>query len=266
MSKASVTILTYLKSLAEGIEKNAKELKEKFLHTIPEEEDIFQLKRIIEDYDSFRSQLPNYSSEYTEIAKLSLPYISNDFLYTTDLFTGKRILKITLSFFEIGEAISTLNKIKNICHAFVNALEILLKPQISPHVITQLASLRKELKELENKIEPEISNNIMEAIDEIEHGHDLAAALIASRVICYALDKIPGKNDKERAKKFIELGIIEKERKDEYENFLRASRLSRNFLSHRSSLYPKPEEALQIVSSAISFARYLIKISSGVRL
>ncbi|MEM2179119.1 MAG: hypothetical protein QW272_09910 [Candidatus Methanomethylicaceae archaeon] len=258
MNKAQLTILTYLKSLAEGIEKDAKKLKEKFPPDIDkfESKEISQLKRIIEDYNSLRSQLLSHSSEYPEIAKLPLPYISNDFLYSTT-----KTLKITLYYSDMGEAISTLNRIENICHALIDALEILLKPQIPSSITTKLSSLRKELEEMENKIEPEISNNIKEAIDEIEQGHNLAAALIASRVICYVLDKIQGKNDKEKAKKLIELGVIEKERKDEYENFLRASRLSRNFLSHKPSLYPKPEEALQIVISAFHLARYLIHLS-----
>jgi hypothetical protein len=259
MSKTSFIALVHLKSLAEGIEKNVKELKAKLSSKLIgfASQEISQLKNIIKKYNSLRSELIKCSSEHQEIAKLDLPYISEDFLYLSD----RKTLKVALTFPEIGEAFSTLNEIEIECHALIDALEALLKPQIPFSITTQLGSLREELKKLEKDLEVEVSSNIEEAINEIECGHNLAATLIASRVIRYVLDKIPGENEEEKVKKLIESGKIEKGREDELKIFLRASKLSRNFLSHRIDLFPKPEEALQIVSSAISFARYLTNIS-----
>jgi hypothetical protein len=99
----------------------------------------------------------------------------------------------------------------------------------------------------------------------MEQGHFLAASMIASRVICYILNKIPGENDEEKTSKLISLEIIEKERKDERENFIKASRLSRNLLSHKAGLSPKPDEALQLISSAITFTRYLVVLSQRIQ-
>lgn len=147
----------------------------------------------------------------------------------------------------------------------MSSFEILLKPKASPDTITKLGSLREELKKLEDKLEDGVNNDLNEAINEMEQGHFLAASMIASRVICYILNKIPSENDEEKTSKLINLGIIEKERKDERENFIKASRLSRNLLSHRAGLSPKPDEALQLISSAITFARYLVAFSQRIQ-
>ncbi|MEM2178203.1 MAG: hypothetical protein QW272_05225 [Candidatus Methanomethylicaceae archaeon] len=153
----SEVALIYLKGLFEGIKRRVEELKGKLPPTINElkSKEIFQLKSIIEDYNSPCSQLLSYSSEYPEITKLYLPHISDDFLYY--IAPSGKTLKITL--YEVGEAISTLDKIENTCYALLNVLEFLLKPKIPPSTITQLGLLKKELKELEDEIEPEISNN-----------------------------------------------------------------------------------------------------------
>jgi len=70
----------------------------------------------------------------------------------------------------------------------------------------------------------------------MEYGHYLATALIASRVIRYIIDQIPGRNDEEKLENLTRLNIINKKRKDEKKRFIHASRLSRNFLSHIAGL------------------------------
>jgi hypothetical protein len=162
---------------------------------------------------------------------------------------------------EIDEALSILEAMGRRCSALLKSLEVLLKPEIPLNVTTQLGLLKEEIKKIQDELEPAIYSDIEEAINEMEQGHELAATLIASRVIKYVLDKIPGENDEKKANKLIELEIIKKERKNEYPGFITASRLSRNMLSHNVGFRLKPDEALQLVSSAVTFARYFVKIS-----
>jgi len=161
---------------------------------------------------------------------------------------------------EFGEVISSLEMLMRNCSVIITVLNDLLKPEMPPKTIDELNSLKRTLIEIEDKLGEEylyVTENIKEAITEFEQGHHLAAALIASRIICFTLDQILGDNNNEKLNTLIEKRIIKKDRKDEQQAFLRASRLSRNFLSHRPWIRPKPEEALSLVGSSITFCRYL---------
>jgi hypothetical protein len=143
----------------------------------------------------------------------------------------------------------------------MDALDVFLKPKAPPETITKLDLLKRELEKLEDKVKPGIINDVSEALNEMEHGHILAASLIASRVICYIFENMPGKSAEEKVSNLVSRGIIEKERKDEQHSFIRASKKARDIFSHKAGLSPKSDEALQLVSSAVSFARYLAALS-----
>lgn len=262
MEEISYVKLIFLKSLAERLEKDANGLKVA-LETCVEKEvgfkQLSRLERLIRDYNELRTSIVGVPEmgKLTNFIISSLPYVPSDFLYIKQSVTGKESRKSTLFSSDISEAISTLETISLRCHALISSLEVLLKPKIPLDTITKLGSLREELKKLEDGLKPEVSSDLNEAIGEMEQGHSLAASMIASRIICYVLDKIQGKDDDEKVGKLVEFGIIEKERKDEKERFVSASRLSRNLLSHIPGLCPKPDEALQLVSSAVTFTRYL---------
>lgn len=219
-------------------------------------EDIHRIKTIFEEYDRLCSWISEIESLKNIKRMLSSP--PRNFLYDSE---GR--LKSSFLIYdhkEHDEALSSLEMIIRNCSVIVTVLNDLLKPEIPPKLIDELNSLKRALDELENKLSDEysyVTEDIREAITEYEHGHHLASALIASRIICFALDQIPGDNDNEKLNTLIEKGIIKKDRKDEQQAFLRASRLSRNFLSHRPSIRPRTEEALSLISSAITFCRYL---------
>lgn len=251
MSKASVTILTYLKSLAEGIEKNAKELKEKFPPDINklESKEIFQLKRIIEDYNSLRSQLFSHSSECLEIAKLPLPYISDDFLYNTTS-TGKT-LKITLYSSDVGEAISTLNRIENICHALISVLESIISP-LTLEEKAKLEPLKEELSKISMNIkEVNFEKNLRIAINEYEKGDYLCAWLIAGRIITYMLQCIPGKTIDEKIAFLKEKGIITKDKEDVVNFIIKTDKETRNIASHNILAFPTSADAISLIADCI---------------
>jgi hypothetical protein len=126
-----------------------------------------------------------------------------------------------------------------------------------------------EVKKLENKVERGVVDDLNEAINEFEFGHLLAGSLIASRVIRYIFDKIPGKEDSEEKRveaklnELIERGIVEKDRKDEQRDFIWASKKARDILSHVAGLSPKPEEAHRLLASAVTFAKYYAALTEN---
>jgi hypothetical protein len=267
MSKNSFAILSFLsfiKSFTESLEKDIKELEIKLENCRKSSKsfnEMHLLEKVINDYQLLCvkiNSLPTPEREQFSFLSDFLSYISKDFLMNKSR-PGE--LKISLWENEIDKALSILGVMRRRCHALLASLEKLLKPEIPLNVTTQLGLLKEEIKKIQDELEPAIYSDIEEAINEMEQGHDLAATMIASRVIRYVLDKIPGENDEKKANKLIELKIIEKERKDDYQRFITASRLSRNMLSHNVGFRLKPDEGLQLVSSAVTFARYFVKMS-----
>jgi hypothetical protein len=264
MSKDSFALLFFIKSFTENLEKDIKELKIKLENCKENSEDFYELpllEKVIDDYNILCTRI-NSLSEIDQFSSLSyfLSYIPKNILMEKDRPELKTRLLGGLRN-EIDEALSILEAMRRRCSALLRSLEVLLKPEIPLNVTTQLGLLKKEIKKIQDELEPAIYSDIEEAINEMEQGHDLAATLIASRVIRYVLDKIPGENDEKKANKLIELKIIEKGRKDEYQRFIIASRFSRNMLSHNVGFRLKLDEGLQLVSSAVTFARYFVKMS-----
>ncbi|RLE85100.1 MAG: hypothetical protein DRJ67_09450, partial [Thermoprotei archaeon] len=99
-----------------------------------------------------------------------------------------------------------------------------------------------------------------EAIAEAEWGHYLASAMIASRVIRYIVDKIPGKRDEDKVEYLVESGVVSRDRKDIQKQVITSMRISRNFLSHRVDLFPDSGEALMLLGGAFSLARLMLSI------
>jgi len=160
------------------------------------------------------------------------------------------------------------------CKSARGGIEILLKPEVPSKVLSNINLLREELEKLlEEGLEENIAHNLEEAISELELGHYLASALIASRVIVHLIDKTSTEEvrrvlkldkerieDEDRVKYLIKIGAIPKEREDEQRRLIFAMHRSRNYLSHRIYLFPKPEEALTLLSGAFEFARIMLKV------
>jgi len=128
-----------------------------------------------------------------------------------------------------------------------------LRPLTEPDVLDRLNSLKKKLEELEEKgLDLNVAKNLREAIDEAEQKHYLASAMISSRVICYLVDKIKGKNDEEKVNYLIERGMIPKDRKDVEKQMITSMRLSRNFLSHDINIFPDLGDVLILLGGAFN--------------
>lgn len=218
-------------------------------------EDINRLQGVFDAYNDMLSSCEKFK-ELKDVTDL-LPHIS-----TTILTTFPYGICDEEGF---DKVLSSLETAEDGCFVIINALNSLLMPEVSPRDIDKLSSLKSVIEEVESRLKTEymyLVDDVKEAIREYEEGHYLAAALIVSRVICFTLEQFQGKNDEEKLNVLIDKGIIEKSRKDEQQTFLRASKLSRNLLSHKPYLRPKTEEALTLISSAITFCRYLAKLAS----
>ena len=103
-----------------------------------------------------------------------------------------------------------------------------------------------------------VSKNFKETIKEYESGHFLASAFITSRVIRYILDKIEGETDDEKIRSLISRGVIQKNRKDIHTSIIKASRRSRNYLSHDIGIFPDSSDSLSLLGDSISLLKYYI--------
>jgi len=211
------------------------------------------VKRLADSYEEVR----NWVTERSYKIGLLMPYIEDDIFYYE--FFGEIKPKLSLS---RGEAVIVLQDIIRGCEVAERSLEALLRLHVEPGVLDELNSLRRELEELESRgLDPNIVKNLREAITEAEQGHYLASAMIASRVICYVISKIPGERDEDKAEHLVKRGAVPKDRKDIQKQLVTAMRLSRNFLSHRVDLFPSPEEVLMLLGGAFVLARLTILIT-----
>jgi len=120
-----------------------------------------------------------------------------------------------------------------------------------------MESLRKELDKVSKKLKNvNYYRNLEEAINEYEHGHYLASALISSRTIVYLLDQLKGKDINEKIKRLEEGGILKK-RKDIKESIIKSCKLSRNFTSHDIKIFPKSTESLSLLADSITLTELL---------
>jgi hypothetical protein len=230
---------------------------------------IRSLLDLLEEYNNLRGKFLSIIEE-PNLHGL-LPYISLDFLYEEpEIVSGPPSLKPRLSLDDVDTALSIIGKVERGCSIIISACESLLKPKLSPESKDKLNRLKSEIEELEKSLPAEktfLIDNVREAIEEYEGGHILASALISSRVIMYVYEQIPPKEKdvkdlyKQKLQTLINMNIIHKDREDEQKFFLRASLLSRNFLSHNAEIYPRMEDALTLIASAIAFCRYFIYLT-----
>jgi len=150
--------------------------------------DAERVKRLAANYGEVR----NWVAERAYKIGLLMPYIEGDIFYYE--FFSKPKLSLSR-----GEAIAVLQDVIRGCEVAERGLEALLRLHVEPRVLDELNSLRRELEELESRgLDPNIVKNLREAIAEAEQGHYLASAIIASRVICYVISKIPGERMRTR--------------------------------------------------------------------
>jgi hypothetical protein len=263
-----------------GLRESLRKLKEQISSLGSEFKNIYTLKSLLEEYRDLRIQfltilkdqnlynvLPDVSYDFLYL-KFEYPPSLKPYLYQTD---------------DIDMALSMLDRAERGCSIMISVCESLLKPKIPQESLEKLPQLWSEVEEIEKKI-PEgkefLVRNIREALGEYEQGHFLASALISSRVITYVFEKIPRPRETQmlkdqmrkedqrarpssaelKVRTLIERGIVDEGRREEQESFLKFSKEARNILSHQAHIFPDATEALMLITSAITFCKYLIRL------
>lgn len=259
---------------AKELKESLKRLREQISKLDTSFKNIHNLKSLLEDYNNLRDQLLGTLKE-PNLYNL-LPHISLDFLYIKSIFSSEPpSLKSYLSLSDIDVALSMVERAERGCSIIISICESLLKSKTPQEFLDKLNQLRDEIEKMEKELLEEeefLIKNIHKALEEYEQGHFLASALIASRVIMYVFEQIPTPEEGREAQKsldlarlkveaLIEKGVVDKDRKDEQESFMRASKQARNILSHRAYIFPEIEETLMLIASAITFCKYLIRLT-----
>lgn len=160
----------------------------------------------------------------------------------------------------VGELMGALREVMMQCGKALATLNSLVAP-LSEQEVDKLNQIRDELKKLPSLPSSDsYLENLEAAITEYELGHHLASALISSRVVVYSLSKVPGKEDNDRIKYLEERGVIPKERSDVTQGIVKASRRSRNFLSHDIQISATPKDSLALIGDAVKITEMVGKL------
>ncbi|MHA1632638.1 MAG: hypothetical protein ACTSXC_07540, partial [Candidatus Freyarchaeota archaeon] len=136
-----------------------------------------RLKRVVERYEEFRSWMGH---NFYEVGR-HMPYVTLP------------------KYINLSEALGILEDIVTGCKIAEKSMETMIKPSIEPELVDKLGSLRKELEKLESEgLDVMVVKNLKETIMEAEHGHRLASAMIASRIIRNLIDGLEGEKDEDK--------------------------------------------------------------------
>jgi hypothetical protein len=259
------SIFTEAKELKEALKQVREQLSNLSIRRIDEAfRYVYRLVRLLEDYNSLRFRLlslDDLSNLYSHV-----PDISTNFLYIQTSRGPEP--KLILSPKELDMALYEVVRAERGCSIIISVCEDLIKPNIPPASIDRLNQLMAEIEKIEKDLPAEeiyLADNLKKAIVEYEQGHFLASALIASRIIVYVYENIPSEDAQkdrfeQKLQTLIKKGVIDKDRKDEQKLFLRAAVHARNYLSHDIKISPEVEDALSLISSAVSFCKYFITL------
>ena len=152
----------------------------------------------------------------------------------------------------------TIMKLIVNCDSAVGYLKGLVT-SVPKEVIDTLESQRKRITPIEGFDAP-LFKHLSKAIDEHELGHYLAAAMIAGKSANYVNEQLNGGTEEEKVEYLVQKKLLDPNLR---ENFLKASRKTRNFYSHDLNAVPEPEEALNAVSDAVDMAMKYMKSKSS---
>ncbi len=139
---------------------------------------------------------------------------------------------------------------------FFNGLEI----AITKEELDNLNYIRKEMTEICLELDEHFEKNLDKAIKAAEKGQFLGSALIISRVIEHVLDKIDGKEIDNKIEFLISKGLLDKNRKDEKENIIMASKKARNLLSHNITIYAESSDTLSLLGNSVLLMKIYKKL------
>ena len=199
-----------------------------------------RLKRVVESYEELRSWI---MQRFYEVGT-QMPYVSLP------------------DYVRVGDALGILEDIVTGCKVVEKSMEVMIKPSIEPELVDKLGSLREELEKLESEgLDVMVVKNLKEAIMEAEHGHRLASAMIASRIIRNLIDRLEGEKDEDKVDYLVRVGAVPRDRKDMQRQILTAMRLSRNFLAHRVDIFPETSDVLTLLGGAFNLSKIWLELS-----
>ena len=150
------------------------------------------------------------------------------------------------------EPAKALHIVRSNCDAVIGVIRFRLK-----HVVPQEA-LRNQIKGIEDE-NRNLYKHLEHAIREYEEGHYISSTLVSCKAIAYSLDQLPGKTDEEKAALLVQQGLIDRKLETDY---LKSSRRARAFFSHDIGAIPEPQEALELLASAVNFSLLLLKANN----
>jgi hypothetical protein len=145
------------------------------------------------------------------------------------------------------------------CNQVLGLMGALLKPRLSHAEQMRLKDLKKEVEKLKDS---KVKYHLIQAIEECEYGHHLAAALIAGKVAMYTIEQLRAlfstKSDEETAEKLTKaLGVKDDDRRLLVEKYLKTCKLAYHFFTHDLSAVPNASDALSLIADVIKLAELL---------
>jgi small nuclear ribonucleoprotein (snRNP)-like protein len=164
------------------------------------------------------------------------------------------VLKLVGSPKDILNLKNAVTKLAVNCDSAAGFLDRAIMP-VPKAVIMTLESRRQQIAPIE-EFDAHLFTHLSKAIEELETGHYLAAAMIAGKTVAYVNDKLDGKTEEEKVENLIRLKLLDPMLK---ESFLKAYRKTGDFYSHALGAVPEPQEALGAVSAAVDVATKYLK-------
>ena len=221
-----------------------------------------ELLQQLSDIDRTRFQISSSFLEFT--SSLKLDSIMNDInsetnilleAYNSSIPDVKKTLGIKVSPIDKGRiAKARLRQLILECDKVIGLLKS-IQTSLSTEEIDKMNHIRTEISKICEDLDINFEKNLNMAVTESENGHFLASAIITSRIVEYVLDKIEGKNIEDKIDFLVSKGLIDKDRKDVKEAVIKASKLSRNFFSHRIDTFVESSEALTLLGDCVKILR-----------
>jgi hypothetical protein len=124
----------------------------------------------------------------------------------------------------------------------------------------KLNHIRKEITSICESIDINFEKNLDKSVELSECGQFLGSALITSRVVAYIIDKISGKNIDEKIKTLIDSSVLKKDDDKTKEQIIKASKKSRNYLTHRIDTFAEPSDAMSLLGDCITLLKIYEKL------
>jgi len=147
------------------------------------------------------------------------------------------------------------------CETALGYLKELAGPSLSVEDKDKLDSLRRQIADLEGFNE-NLFKHVTKAIEEYEHGHHLASALLAGKATVYVLEQLEGKDDESKADSLVKLGLLDTRMKPD---FLKGARKARNYFTHDLSAIAESHDAIGMIGDACDLSLKLIAYKTKIQ-